>query len=48
MDVELIAFEDRPEDWVRLRANNGDYLGVVTMPRSAYEGDKLVYSSLDP
>ncbi len=41
-DVELIAFEDRADDWVRVRVN-GDYLDTVSMPRSAYESDKIVY-----
>lgn len=41
-NVELIAFEDWPEDWVRVKVN-GDYLETITMPRSAYEADKLVY-----
>jgi uncharacterized protein (DUF362 family) len=41
--VELIAFEDMPVDrWVRIKIN-GDYLKEVTMPRYAYEADKLVY-----
>ncbi|MBI4289821.1 MAG: DUF362 domain-containing protein [Chloroflexi bacterium] len=42
LGVELIAFEDRPRDWVRINVD-GDYLRSVTMPRSAYEADKLVY-----
>ena len=42
LNVELIAFEDRPDDWVRVEIN-GDYLQVVTMPRSAYEADELIY-----
>lgn len=42
LDVELIAFEDRANDWVRVRIN-GNYLDTVTMPRSAYEVDKIVY-----
>jgi len=41
-DVELIAFEDRTDDWVRVKVN-GDYLDTVSMPRSAYEADRLVY-----
>lgn len=41
-DVELIAFEDRVDDWVRVRVN-GDYLHTVSVPRSAYEADKIVY-----
>jgi uncharacterized protein (DUF362 family) len=42
LSVELIAFEDRSDDWVRVRIN-GDYLDTVTVPRSAYEADKVVY-----
>jgi len=42
MDIELIAFEDRPNDWLKIKVN-GDYLNAVTMPRSAYEADKIVY-----
>ena len=42
LGVELIAFDDRPNDWVRIRIN-GDYLREVVMPRSAYEADKMVY-----
>jgi len=41
-NVELIAFEDRADDWVRVKVN-GDYLDTVSMPRSAYEADKIVY-----
>ena len=42
LGVEVIAFEDRTDDWVRVKIN-GDYLKSVTMPRSAYEADKIVY-----
>jgi len=42
LGVELIAFEDRAGDWVRVKVG-GDYLDTVTMPRSAYEADKIVY-----
>ena len=42
LGVELIAFEDKPRDWVRITIN-GEYLKSVVMPRSAYEADKLVY-----
>jgi uncharacterized protein (DUF362 family) len=42
LDVELVAFEDKPDEWVRIRVD-GDYLGSVSMPRSAYEADKIVY-----
>ncbi len=41
-NVKLIAFEDRADDWVRVKVN-GDYLDTVSMPRSAYEADKIVY-----
>jgi len=42
LNVELIAFEDRTDDWVRVKVN-GDYLGTVSVPRSAYEADRIVY-----
>lgn len=42
LSVELIAFEDFPDQWVRIKIN-GDFLKEVTMPRSAYESDKFVY-----
>jgi uncharacterized protein (DUF362 family) len=42
LGIELVAFEDKPADWVKVKVN-GDYLSTVTMPRSAYEADKLVY-----
>jgi len=42
LDVELVAFEDKVNDWVRIKIN-GYYLDTVTMPRSAYEADKIVY-----
>ena len=42
LGVTLVAFEDRSDDWVRIRVG-GDYLNSVTMPRSAYEADKIVY-----
>jgi uncharacterized protein (DUF362 family) len=42
LGVELIAFDDRPNDWVQININ-GDYLSKVIMPRSAYEADKMVY-----
>jgi len=42
LGVDLIAFEDRPHDWVRVKVD-GDYLKYVVMPRSAYEADKIVY-----
>ena len=42
MGVELIAFDDRPKDWVTVSIE-GDYLRKVTVPRSVYEADKIVY-----
>ncbi|GAF98646.1 unnamed protein product, partial [marine sediment metagenome] len=42
LGVKLIAFEDRPNDWVEIKIN-GDYLSKIIMPRSAYEADKMVY-----
>jgi uncharacterized protein (DUF362 family) len=42
LGVELIAFDDKADDWVKVRVN-GDYLSSVSMPRSAYEADKIVY-----
>ena len=42
LGVGLIAFEEKGNEWVRIRIN-GDYLHVVTVPRSAYEADRLVY-----
>jgi uncharacterized protein (DUF362 family) len=42
LGVDLIAFDDRPNDWVQININ-GDYLSRVVMPRSAYEADKMVY-----
>ena len=40
--VNLIAFEDKPNDWVRININ-GQYLKSAVMPRSAFDADKLVY-----
>jgi uncharacterized protein (DUF362 family) len=42
LGVAVQAFEDRGNDWLRVSID-GDYLKEVTMPRSAYEADKLVY-----
>jgi uncharacterized protein (DUF362 family) len=42
LGVELIAFDDRPDDWVQISVK-GNYLTKVVMPRSAYEADKMVY-----
>jgi len=45
LGVELVAFDDKPDDWVRVKVK-GDYLSSVSMPRSAYEADKIVYLPL--
>jgi uncharacterized protein (DUF362 family) len=42
LGVELIAFEDKPDDWVKVKVE-GDYLSSIPMPRSAYAADKIVY-----
>ncbi len=42
LGVKLIAFEEAGNDWVRIPIK-GDYLEAVTVPRSAYEADYLVY-----
>jgi uncharacterized protein (DUF362 family) len=42
LHVEIISFEDKANDWVRIKID-GDYLQTVTVPRSAYEADKTVY-----
>ncbi len=42
LDVKLVAFDDKCDDWVKIKID-GDYLSAVTMPRSAYEADKIVY-----
>ncbi len=42
LGVDLIAFEDRANDWVRVKVD-GDYLTLVTVPFSAYRADKIVY-----
>ena len=42
LGVDLIAFEDNPNDWVRIKIN-GEFLHNVVMPRSAYEADRLIY-----
>jgi len=42
MGAEVIAFEEKHEYWVRVNIE-GDYLREVTVPRSAYEADKIVY-----
>ena len=42
LGVELVAFEEDKKGWVKVEID-GDYLQSVTMPRLAYEADKLVY-----
>jgi len=42
LGVELIDFDDKPDGWVRIKVN-GEYMSSVSMPRSAYEADKIVY-----
>jgi len=42
LDVELVAFDEKTEDWVRVKVG-GDYLDSVCVPRRAYEADKVVY-----
>lgn len=42
LGVGLVAFDDNPRDWVRIKID-GEYLHELSMPRSAYEADKLVY-----
>lgn len=43
LNVRLIAFDDEPADqWLRVKVD-GDYLHSVTVPRSAYEADHIVY-----
>jgi len=42
LGVELIVFEEQTRDWLRVKVD-GHHLPLVTMPRSAYKADKLVY-----
>lgn len=42
LGVETVVFDDRPRDWVTVRVD-GEYLKKVTVPRAAYEADRLVY-----
>ena len=42
LDFRLIAFEEKGNEWVRIKID-GDYLQSVVMPRSAYEADRLIY-----
>ena len=40
--AEVIAFDSRSWDWVKVRVD-GDYIREVTIPRTVYEADKIVY-----
>ena len=40
--AEVIAFDERAWDWVRVRVD-GDYIKEVSVPGSVYEADKIVY-----
>jgi len=42
LGVEIVAFDDRPRDWVTVEVG-GKYLREATVPRLVYEADKLVY-----
>jgi len=42
LGIELIIFENKTIDWVKIKID-GNYLSKVTMPRAAYEADKIVY-----
>jgi uncharacterized protein (DUF362 family) len=42
LGVELIAFDEHPDDWVNVKID-GKHLESVPMPRSAYEADKMIY-----
>ncbi len=42
LGAEILAFDDNPKDWVTVRID-GDYLREITVPRSAYEADRMVY-----
>ncbi len=42
MGAEVIPFDDRRWDWVKVRVD-GDYIKEVTVPGSVYEADKVVY-----
>jgi uncharacterized protein (DUF362 family) len=42
LGVELVAFDDKPGDWVQINIS-GNYLNRLVMPRSAYEADRMVY-----
>jgi uncharacterized protein (DUF362 family) len=40
--AEVIAFDSRSWDWVKVRVD-GDYIREVTIPRTVYEADKIIY-----
>jgi uncharacterized protein (DUF362 family) len=42
MPVDVVVFEDRRRDWVKVRTG-GEYLSHVTVPKAVYEADELVY-----
>jgi uncharacterized protein (DUF362 family) len=42
MDVKFVAFDDQDTEWVEVPIE-GDYLHRVTVPKVAYEADRLVY-----
>ena len=42
MGVDVLAFDDRPKDWVTVEVA-GRYLREITVPRVAYEADRIVY-----
>ncbi|HEX77047.1 MAG TPA: DUF362 domain-containing protein [Dehalococcoidia bacterium] len=42
LGVKLILFDDRPRDWVEVKVD-GDYIHKVTVPKAAYEADRMVY-----
>jgi uncharacterized protein (DUF362 family) len=42
MGVEFVAFDDEDSEWVEVPIE-GDYLHRVTVPKVAYEADRLIY-----
>ncbi len=42
LGVPIYAFEDKEHEWVRVEIN-GHYVKSVTVPKLAYEADKIVY-----
>lgn len=42
LNVKLIPFDEKGTEWVKIEIN-GNFLKTVTMPRVAYEADKIVY-----